>query len=111
MSPVFDSSVFDPSVFETDSGGMSAVMTGTGAFTGTLAAAIILLSGVMIGTGVLSGELLTAILLTALMSGTGDLTGDLKVARFMGRLTTCGEPLTTHCQDWILGNRDPRRDG
>jgi hypothetical protein len=81
-----------------------ATMTGEGFFTGDLKPFIISMAATMVGEGTLSGDLLTLILLVALMQGEGFLTGDLKVARFMGRLTTCGDPLTTFRQDWIPGN-------
>lgn len=111
MAPVFDALVFDPGVFDTGVEGMAATMSGSGTLTGALKPFVILLSSLMAGSGSLSGSLLTEILLAATMDGHGELTGNLKVARFVGRLAACGAPLTTQCQDWILGNRDPRRDG
>lgn len=100
--PVFNSAVFNSAVFNTDSAGLSATMTGSGTLSGALAASLIFLAATMIGSGSMSASLLTAFLLAAIMAGSGTLAGDLKVARFMGRLRTCGEPLTTANQDWIL---------
>ncbi len=105
MAPVFDPTVFDPGVFDTGNAGWSATMQAGGAtLTGALASSVILLAGIMAAGGAtMSGPLLTKILLIGLMATAGaTLTGDLKVARFMGRLSTCGEPLTTANQDWLL---------
>lgn len=83
---------------------MAVTMTGTGTLTGALAAAIILLSATLTGSGTLSPADLTALIALAVFAlGTGTLTGNLRVARFMGRLRTCGDPLSTANQDWILG--------
>lgn len=107
MAPVFDPGVFDSGVFDTGgAAGMVATMSSGGAtFVGTLAASVILLAATMASGGAaFSADLTNFILLVALMaSGGATLTpANLKVARFMGRLRTCGDPLSTSTQDWIL---------
>lgn len=107
---VFDPNVFDPTVFEAEA---DPNMAASGTLTLVGSAALQLqVSFDAVATLSLTG---TAALLTDITMATAgvlELTGvgALKVARFARRLVECGEPLTTYCQDWILGNRDPRRD-
>jgi hypothetical protein len=69
-------------------------------------AAAITLSQTFIAAGALAlaGAAGLTTIITMVANGNLVLVGDgnLKVARFVGRLRTCGEPLTTANQDWIL---------
>ena len=49
-----------------------------------------------------AGNLTTQVLMTADVPMQLTLGGPLRVARFAGGLQTCGEPLTTACQEWLL---------
>jgi hypothetical protein len=80
--------------------------SGGATLTGTLAASIILLAGLMsAGGGTLTGLMTAEILLAAIMlTGGATLTGNLMVARHVGRLANCGDPLSTACQEgWMPG--------
>lgn len=99
--PVFDGSVFSSTVFETGDvpnvATGSFAMNGSGALTGFP-------SGVAAGAFALAGSAVGTNEIRGVASGAFELAGSAKgfASRFIGRLSKCGHPLSTACQDWLL---------
>jgi hypothetical protein len=99
---VFDPAVFNSGVFDTGGGGdLVANISMTMTVVGSLQLSAEMVANIPMTMTAVGG-------LTALIAMAADipmmmtLDANLRVARNVGRLKTCGDPLSTMCQDWLL---------
>ena len=97
---VFDPSVFDDGVFETAT---DLAASGSIVFSGTASLQLTRTFDAA-GTIQFSGTAALTTVIPMAASGSIEFSGsaDLFVARNIGRLVNCGDPVSTMCQDWLL---------
>lgn len=100
MAGVFNPAVFNSGVFNTGGDLVANIsMTMTVVGSAQLAADLVAnISMTMTTVGGLTALIALAADIPLLMT----LDANLRVARNVGRLKACGDPLSTMCQDWLL---------